>query len=84
MIDVLKAILFWTVLMFPTAVTLVAFLDVARRPSWVWALAGRSQILWLWLLGMALLTFWLGILAAIVYAVTVRGSLIRAERGEIA
>lgn len=84
MTDVLRAVLFWVVLLFPTALTLAAFLDVARRPRWVWALAGRSQLLWLWLLGMALLTFWLGLIAAAVYALTVRTQLVRAERGEIA
>lgn len=56
---VLGAIVFWVVVGLPFAITGLAFLDVARRPSWAWAAAGRRQVLWLAVLGGAAIT-WLG------------------------
>ena len=35
----------------PLAATMWALLDAARRPQWAWALAGRSQVIWMaWIL----------------------------------
>jgi len=72
-----------TLVLLPVLYTLVAFLDVARRPGWVWALAGKRQLLWLWLLGMSILTVYGGLIVATAYFVFVRPSLARTESGDL-
>lgn len=81
--EIIRALLYWLVVSIPLIVGLVAFLDVARRPSWVWALAGKSRLLWLCLLGMTWLTLCGGLLVAPIYWIWVRPDLVRAERGDI-
>ncbi len=60
------------------------FLHAARAPQWVWALAGRRQVVWLALLlgGAAIIP--LGVPLAIWYAVRVRPEIDRVERGDLA
>lgn len=81
--EIASTLFFWIILLLPVFYTLAGLLDAARRPAWVWALVGRSQLLWLWLLGMSLLTIYGGVIAATWYFVRVRRSLVRAEAGDL-
>jgi hypothetical protein len=67
----------------PLALSVWALLDMARRPSWVWALAGRSQPLWMTgiLFGTMILVG--GLLVSVLYLVAVRPELARIEEGEL-
>lgn len=81
--EIAGAILYWVVISIPFMIGLVSFLDVARRPAWVWALAGRSRLLWLYLLGLSWLTLCGGLLVAPIYWILIRPDLVRAEAGDI-
>jgi len=81
--EIISALMWLTLVLLPVLYTLVAFLDVARRPGWVWALAGKRQLLWLWLLGMSILTVYGGLLVATAYFIFVRPSLARTESGDL-
>lgn len=80
---VLSAIGFWLVVGFPFLITLVAFLDVARRPGWAWALTGRRQAVWMGILGGAALTWLGGALVAMWYFGTAYRDVRAAERGDL-
>jgi len=81
--EITSTLLWSTFLLLPVFYTLIAFLDVARRPGWVWALAGKHQLLWLWLLGMSILTVYGGLLVATIYFLFVRPTLVRTEAGDL-
>ena len=77
--ETLKAAFF----MLPLALTLWAFLDVARRPSWAWALAGRSRVNWLIAIALGVLTMIGGIAISSWYLLRVRPLIAAAENGDI-
>jgi hypothetical protein len=67
----------------PLGVTIWALLDAARRPQWAWALAGRSQVIWMaWIL-FASLTLVLGIFVSSWYLMKVRPLIAAAEEGRV-
>jgi hypothetical protein len=67
----------------PLAATVWALLDAARRPQWAWALAGRSQVVWMaWIL-FASLTLVLGIFVSAWYLTKVRPLVAAAEEGRV-
>ncbi len=67
----------------PLALSVWALLDIAHRPSWAWALSGRTQVTWLAavLFGTLLLVVGVGISAW--YLLVVRREIAAAERGEL-
>ncbi len=67
----------------PLAVTAWAFLDAARRPSWAWSLAGRSQVAWMAATGLGVLTLIGGLLISGYYLAIVRPEIADAEEGNI-
>ena len=83
MIAVASAVGFWVLIGFPLLVTMVAVLDVARRPRWAWAIVGRDQTRWLALLGGLALTWLGGMVAALWYFATAGREVARAERGDL-
>jgi hypothetical protein len=80
---VLSAIGFWLLVGSPFLLTLIAFLDVARRPAWAWAVAGRRQAVWLAILGGAAITWLGGAFVALLYLLTARRDVRDAERGDL-
>ena len=78
--ETLKAVFF----LLPLALTTWAFLDVARRPSWAWALAGRSRVKWLIGIALGVLTLIGGIAVSSWYLLRVRPLVAAAENGDIA
>ena len=67
----------------PLGATVWALLDAARRPQWAWALAGRSQVIWMaWIL-FASLTLVLGIFVSSWYLMKVRPLIAAAEEGRV-
>ena len=77
--ETLKAIFF----LLPLALSLWAFLDVARRPGWAWALAGRSRVTWLVLIALGVLTMIGGIVICCWYLLRVRPVIAAAEDGQL-
>jgi len=61
----------------------LTFLHAARVPQWVWAMAGRTQVLWLVVLLVGNAALPVGIPAAIYYIIRVRPLLKRVESGDI-
>jgi hypothetical protein len=67
----------------PLAVTMWALLDAARRPQWAWALAGRSQVLWMVVVILGALTVVGGLAVSTWYLLKVRPLVADAEAGRI-
>jgi hypothetical protein len=67
----------------PLGVTIWALLDAARRPQWAWALAGRSQVIWMASILFASLTLVLGIFVSSWYLMKVRPLIAAAEEGRV-
>jgi hypothetical protein len=67
----------------PLALTAWAFLDAARRPSWAWGLAGRSQVGWMAGIFLGVLTLIGGLLVSGYYLAIVRPEIAAAEDGRI-
>ena len=83
MFSVLSAIGVWIIIGTPFLITMVAFLDVARRPNWAWALTGRRRTLWMALLGTASITWLGGPMVALWYFRSAYRDVRDAERGDI-
>jgi hypothetical protein len=67
----------------PLAVSLWALLDVARRPQWAWALAGRRQVAWMAGIMVGVLTVAGGLALSLWYLVKVRPLIAAAEDGDL-
>ncbi len=77
--ETLKAIFF----LLPLALTVWAFLDAAKRPSWAWALSGRSRVTWLVLIAFGVLTLIGGLAISLWYLLRVRPVIAAAEDGRL-
>ena len=67
----------------PLALTVWALLDAARRPEWVWALAGRRRVVWLAAILFGGLVVVVGLVVSTVYLVRVRPVLAAVESGRL-
>ena len=67
----------------PLALSVMALLNAARRPAWVWALAGRRQVVWMAVILFATLTVVGGLIVASIYLVRIRPQLIAVESGRL-
>jgi hypothetical protein len=65
----------------PLGLSLWALLDCARRPAWAWALAGRSQAMWMASILAGILLVPVGLLVSGWYLVRVRPVVAGAESG---
>lgn len=83
MIDVLAAIGFWLLIGAPFIVTVAAFLDAARRPEWVWAMARRRRAVWMGVLVAGGVSYIGGPVIALLYFLTARRDVAAIERGEL-
>lgn len=81
--DLLWALVVTVVLCAPLAISVWALLDVARRPSWAWSLAGRSQVAWLGAVMFGVLINVLGVAISAWYLMKVRPVIAAAEEGRI-
>ncbi len=79
----LTAIGVTAVLCLPIGLTLWALTDCARRPSWAWALSGRSQAGWLAAILMGALVCPAGVVICTVYLLRVRPIVHDAEDGRV-
>jgi hypothetical protein len=80
---IVGAILTTGFFLIPLALTAWAFLDAARRPSWAWSLAGRSQVSWMAATFLGALTVIGGLAISGYYLAIVRPEIAAAENGEI-
>jgi hypothetical protein len=67
----------------PLTLTIWSLLDAARRPQWAWALAGRSQVVWMTVIMFSALTVVGGMLVSAWYLSRVRHEVAAAEEGRI-
>ena len=80
--------LLWTIVLItvsavPLAISMWALLDAARRPSWAWALAGRSQAGWMAAILLGILCLVAGLVVSISYLWVIRPQIAAAEEGRI-
>jgi hypothetical protein len=71
------------VLAVPLALTAWALLDAARRPEWVWALAGRRRVVWLAAILFGVFVTVVGLVVSTVYLVRIRPELAAVESGRV-
>lgn len=83
MVDALMVVGYLVVGLIPISLSLWALLDCARRPAWAWALAGRSQLIWLGaiLFGVFLLIF--GVAISAWYLLRIRPEIAAVEAGDL-
>jgi hypothetical protein len=67
----------------PIGLSLWAFLDVAHRPAWAWALADRNRLVWLAAIGLGVLFCGLGVVVSVYYLVRVRPQIAAVESGRL-
>jgi hypothetical protein len=79
--DLLWASLTVIVLSIPLSLSVWALLDAARRPGWAWALARRSQALWIAVVLLGILSLLPGIFISCWYLLRVRPVIAAAEEG---
>ena len=77
----LSTILVLALLATPLTLSVLALLDAARRPGWVWALAGRTQVLWIAAILFGTIALPLGIVISTVYLLRIRPRLAATESG---
>jgi hypothetical protein len=62
----------------PFAFCIFGLVDASSTPDWVWLRAGQNKTLWIVLLAIGLLFCGFGLVVAIIYFASIRGSLKRA------
>jgi hypothetical protein len=67
----------------PLTLSVLALLDAARRPEWVWALAGRARLVWMLAILFGAFVLPVGIVVSSVYLLRVRPELRDAEDGRL-
>jgi len=67
----------------PLALSVLALLDAARRPEWVWALAGRARVVWMVAILFGAFVLPIGIVVSSWYLLRVRPELRDAEEGRL-
>lgn len=72
-----------TVLALPLALSVAALLDAARRPEWVWALAGRARVVWMMLVLVGAIALPVGVVVSSWYLVRIRPELRDTENGRL-
>jgi hypothetical protein len=65
----------------PLGLSLWALLDCARRPAWAWALAGRSQAVWMATILVGILAVPVGLFVSGWYLIRIRADVAGAESG---
>jgi hypothetical protein len=65
----------------PLALSVWALLDCARRPAWAWALAGRSQLVWMATILCGVLCVIPGMVISLWYLLKVRPDIAAAAGG---
>jgi hypothetical protein len=81
--DLLWATVVTVVLCLPLAISAWAFLDAARRPSWAWSLAERSQVAWMGVVVAGVFINVLGVAISLWYLLKIRPEVAAAEEGRI-
>ena len=81
--DVLGTAALMAILSIPLAISVWAFLDVAKRPAWVWAFSGRRQVVWLAAIGLGVTTVVGGLIISTWYLSRVRPTLAAIEDGNV-
>ena len=79
--DVGMAVVVTSFFAIPLGLTLWGVVDVARRPGWAWALAGRSQLAWMACLLFGAFTVLGGMLLSLWYLTKIRPVVAAAEDG---
>ncbi len=67
----------------PIGLSAWALLDCARRPSWAWSLAGRSQLAWLGAIAFGVFLLIFGMAISVWYLLMVRPQIAAIEAGDL-
>ena len=67
----------------PISLSVWALLDCARRPAWAWAMAGRSQLVWLGSILFGVFLLLLGVAISGWYLLMVRPAIAAVEAGDL-
>lgn len=81
--DLVGTIALLCLLALPLALSVGALLDAARRPEWVWALAGRARLVWMMLILFGAVVLPVGLVVSSWYLLRVRPELRDAEQGRL-
>ena len=81
--EVFTTIAVLALLALPLTLSVVALLDAARRPAWVWALADRAQVAWIAAILFGTIAVPLGLIVSSVYLLRVRPRLAATEAGQL-
>lgn len=81
--DTVSTVAVLSILAVPLVLSVWALLDIARRPAWVWALAGRSQPLWMAGVMLGAMVLVAGVFVSLRYLSAVRPELRRVEAGDL-
>lgn len=83
MVELVLTVLVLLVLATPLTLSVVALLDAARRPRFVWALADRAQVAWMAAIMFGVVLVPLGLAVSIWYLTRVRSELKAIENGDL-
>lgn len=67
----------------PLGLSVWALLDIANRPAWAWALAGRSRQWWLFGVLVGIASVLGGLIISLVYLLRIRPEIAAAEDGRL-
>mgnify|MGYP001176713098 CR=1 FL=1 len=81
--EIASTVVVLTLLALPLALSVAALLDAARRPEWVWALAGRARVVWMMLVLVGAIALPVGIVVSSWYLLRIRPELRDAENGRL-
>lgn len=83
LVDIIATFGLLLVLSIPIGVSAWAFLDAARRPSWVWAYANRRQVVWMAMIFCGVVTVAGGLAISSYYLLRIRRQLAAIEGGKL-
>lgn len=83
MSELLWAVAVLVVVAAPLMLSVLALLDAAHRPGWVWALADRTQVAWIAAILFGTILLPLGMVISTIYLVRVRPRLAATESGRL-
>lgn len=83
MVQLLITVIVLAIVSVPLLLTAWALLDAARRPAWAWALAERSQPIWIAAILLGVLMVPLGLAVSGLYLLRIRPAVAAAESGRL-
>ena len=83
MADLATTLAWLAIAIFPLGLSVWALLDAARRPAWAWALAGRSQLVWIGAIAFGIFLLAASIAVSGWYLLRIRPAIAAVEAGDL-